>query len=354
LKRRILFDMAQPVVWIDVLSRTLNAKERRAFEQRQKRLAGQFGKSALAASEKMVEELGAPGRLTNEGLRIRTSFSYLRKPAPEGVSDRRAPRRELRPSATRISSSQGAALRFYLTALAAAQIDKPPGRVAKFDLPLTSYSGELGWTDLVASGAEPSGRGRTSSSIREKKGRTLRTALNTLADAGLVHLPGAPGRRGRHDGFDLLNEAGTQLKGDPVEYHVPIARDDYFTLPAEFVTRGWIHVLEDSEITLLLMTACRRGALDASTANADILPGEVAMPADVRLRHYGIARDPFSTARKTLEWFGLLDVREITRHDDGRAEDGETRLHRLSLSHQGFAADALTTVLNQISVQLDR
>jgi hypothetical protein len=76
-----------------------------------------------------------------------------------------------------------------------------------------------------------------------------------------------------------------------------------------FVMNGWLHVLEDSEITLLLMVACGRGTLVA-TSEADISPGEVAIPAEVRLRRYGIHRDPFSAARKTLEWFGLLDVRE--------------------------------------------
>ena len=35
---------------------------------------------------------------------------------------------------------------------------------------------------------------------------------------------------------------------------------------------GWLHVLEDSEITLLLMVACGRGTLVA-TSEADISPG---------------------------------------------------------------------------------
>jgi hypothetical protein len=107
-----------------------------------------------------------------------------------------------------------------------------------------------------------------------------------------------------------------------------------------FVMNGWLHVLEDSEITLLLMVACGRGTLVA-TSEAAISPGEVAIPAEVRLRRYGIHRDPFSAARKTLEWFGLLDVREVARHFDGRGEDGAARLHRLSVTPRGFEVNAV-------------
>jgi hypothetical protein len=47
-----------------------------------------------------------------------------------------------------------------------------------------------------------------------------------------VHLPGAADKRGRHEGFSLLDEAGWQLTGDPLPYAVPAKREDYFTLPA--------------------------------------------------------------------------------------------------------------------------
>lgn len=38
-----------------------------------------------------------------------------------------------------------------------------------------------------------------------------------------------------------------------------------------------------------------------------------------------------SAARKTLEWFGLLEVKEIGRHDDGRAEDDDRRARQQEL-----------------------
>lgn len=336
-------------------SRALSVKERRAFEARQGRLQGQFGKSAADATKAMNDHFGAPGLLSAEGLRIRTPFSYLEKPVPEDeASDRQAPKRGHRPPATMISSSQGAALRMYLTALAVAQIKTRPGRRAALDIPLASFSRETGWIDLVATSAIASGRGGTTSAIRDKKARTLRTALDTLQEARLVHLPGTPGRRGRHEGFSLLDEAGWQHAGTPLPYVVPSRSENYFTLPSGLVTQGWIHVLEDSELTLLLMVACRRGSLTAGGGNPDIGQREVAIPADIRLRHYGIHRDPFSTACKTLEWFGLLEVREMDRHEDGRAEDVRLRLHRLALLQDGFEAPALQLVREAIDRQLDR
>lgn len=333
----------------------LSDKERQAFQARQGRLYGQFGKSATNATNALTDHFGAPGLLSAEGLRIRTPFSYLSTPIPEGAaSDRRAPKRDLRPPATRISSGKGAALRMYLTALAYAQIRNRPGRRVTLDVPLATFSREWGWNDIVATPAVTSGRGETSSTIREKKARTLANVLDTLEEAKLVHLPGTPGRRGRHEGFSLLDESGWQRGGDPLPYAVPPKNEDYFTLPVGFVTQGWLHVLEDSEITLLLMVACRRGTLMALGDDPDIIPGEVAIPAEIRLRHYGIHRDPFSAARKTLEWFGLLGVREVHRHEDGRAEDTVMRLHRLSLLQEGFESPALDTVRETIDHQLGR
>lgn len=88
--------------------------------------------------------------------------------------------------------------------------------------------------------------------------------------------------------------------------------------------------------------------------NADLRAGEVAIPANVRLRYYGIHRDPFSAARRTLDRFGLLDVREVRRHDDARGEDGEMNLHRVSLLLDGFDVDALSTVRGALQAQLAR
>jgi hypothetical protein len=334
-------------------SRTLNVKERRAFASRAGRLSGPFGSSALAATARMNRDfpLGGP-------LRVRTQFVALNRPIDANeVSDRSAPDRRLRPSATRISSSQGATLRLHLTALAVAQATTRPGQRARLpNMPIAEFGTETGWTDLVATGAVPSGKGATASMVRDKKARSVRKSLDTLTGAKLVDLTGLQGRRGRHEGFVLLHEGGSQLDGDAVPYVVPAAGDaSAFELPRGFITNGWVHVLEDSEIAVLLMVASRHHSLYAGGSEAfDLHPGEVAIPAWVRLRYFGIHRDPFSTARKTLEWFGLLNVREIGRHGDGRAEDDDQRLHRLTLNTDGFAVPALERVKHVIAAQLDR
>jgi hypothetical protein len=81
----------------------------------------------------------------------------------------------------------------------------------------------------------------------------------------------------------------------------------------------------------------------------------VAIPGDSRLRLYGIHRDPFSTARKTLEWFDLINVREVARHHhDGRGENGALNLHRLMLRPEGFESSAFDVVRSVIDVQIKR
>jgi hypothetical protein len=116
-------------------------------------------------------------------------------------------------------------------------------------------------------------------------------------------------------------------------------------MPPGFVLHNWLHVLEDSEIAVLLMAACGRGAWSED--------GMWAFPG-AGLRQYGIHRDPYSHARKTLEWLGLLEVREIGRHGDGRAEDDERLLHRIRLEQDAFEAPALPMMHEMIEKQLKR
>ncbi|WP_448711920.1 hypothetical protein [Microbacterium profundi] len=118
-------------------------------------------------------------------------------------------------------------------------------------------------------------------------------------------------------------------------------------MPGGFITHGWLHVLEDSEIALLLMVACaKEGWWDR---------GLLAMPPEIRLRNYGIHRDAFSAACKTLKWFGLLTVTEMGRHEDGRAEEGVLQVHRLGLVPGGFEAPAVKTVAEEtLKVELSR
>lgn len=328
-------------------------KERAAFEARLRRLKGAFGQAVERTSLKTSETFPLDGALATHGFRVRPSFSYRNSPAPGDYSDRKVPPRRLRPPATRISSSQGCALRFFLMTLAVTQMTKRAGGRPDA-MPLVSSTGRPGWTDFVATDATDQGAGNVYIPAKEKRARSIRSGLKTLESAGLVVLNQSPGGRGRYETFTLLDEAGLQLNdagtriNDVELYKVPRAGTATIKLPADFVRNSWLHVLEDSELTLLLMIASGRGTLPDED-------GYVAIPAEVRLLHYGIGRDPFSHARKTLEWFGLVDVQEVGRHEDGKAEgDDGLFLHRFSLKPDGFAQAGRMTVTSTLEEQLRR
>lgn len=313
-----------------------NEKEKAAALSRARRLKGAYGAAAKVAVEKAEAELGAPGRLATRGLVLRTGFVYRPTPAPAYASDRRVPKREHRPPATRIASSQGAALRLYLMALAENQIRLRAGASATNPLPIDGR-GSVSWIDLVAStAARSTSPGGTYLKAKDKMLRTVTGALKTLEDANLVHLPHATKAKGKFEQFVLLDETGSGA-----DYELPRKVDDTFSLPAAFITNGWLHVLEDSEIALLLMVACGRGSEPFG-------PGLVAINGETRLLHYGIARDPFTAAHRSLEQFGLLDVHQVDRWPDGRSMGNARSLHRLELLPGGFDKDARTTVLKAL------
>lgn len=242
-----------------------------------------------------------PGELPSTGLVIRNAFSYREGGADIDASDRKAPPRASRPPATRLATSRGSALQFALTLLSLAQMNRTAGKTAhlsRLNIQIPGTSKTVGWADMVSAEPEDSHLGGLLITARNKRARTVRSALETLAAAGLVLIPGEARARNRFEDFVLLNEAGIDAVGEAEEYAVPTSSESTFGMPAGFITNGWLHLLEDSEIALLLMVACRQGGWPDD--------GLLAVPAEIRLRNYGIHRDPYSSARKTLEWFGLL------------------------------------------------
>jgi DNA-binding transcriptional ArsR family regulator len=299
--------------------------------------------------ERIARAMPDPGK--DEGLVVREGFAFhLGDPNLE-VSDRRAPPRHKRPPATRISSSTGCSLRFELTLLAFIQAHRRAGakaRVPDLGLDIVGSNDRPAWSDVVATGAIDS-PGNVYIPAREKRARSVRAALLTLEEAGLVRLPRSEGGQPRFEDFVLLDERGTGAGREPEEYRVPSGRGSSnvtFALPAGFVSQSWIHALEDSEIALILMLACGRCALRVG----DML----AISGADRLRHYGIHRDLYSRARKTLQLFGVLDVEEVERHGDGRAVDSNFFLHRLRLIPETFAKPAAPTIAAAIADQLER
>ncbi|SFV24661.1 hypothetical protein SAMN04487966_11240 [Micrococcus terreus] len=123
---------------------------------------------------------------------------------------------------------------------------------------------------------------------------------------------------------------------DRMTYRVPTMKEPTVRVPSGFLHHGWVHVLEDSEIALLLMVACGRGTLPDPE-------GWIAIPAGERLLNYGLSRDAFSAAHPVLKEMGLLEVQSIRRHSDGQVIDFSTEgpsLHRLRIVPDGFEQNA--------------
>lgn len=325
----------------------------RECEQLQRRLLRlqMDGLSAHLESinDKLLTYERPASNLRSAGLRLRPQFACLTDPIDGDSSDRKAPPRELRPPATRISSSKGSALRLELTVLALLQLYRKPGaaaHLAALQIPVAGDSQNTGWADLVAALPSNINMGGTYYSARDKRARTVRSALETLEAAGLVDVPGKHGERNRFEGFVPLHEAGATVLGEREEYAIPAISEEAFALPSGFILNGWLHVLEDSEISVLLMAACGVGSWTED--------GLKAFPGMVRLCRYGIHRDSYSAARKTLEWLGLLEVKEVGRHVDGRAEDDVRFLHRIGLRTAGFEQPALPAIQSALQSQLAR
>ncbi|MEV0949690.1 hypothetical protein [Promicromonospora sp. NPDC050249] len=331
-------------------TRKPTAKEREQLQRRLLRLQVPGLPAHLNALDaKLLGYERSVGKLRTVGLRLRRPFAHLTDPIDDDSSDRKAPPRELRPPATRISSSLGSALRLELTVIALLQLHRKPGaraHLADLEIPIAGDSQHTGWADLVAALPTDSNVGGIYHNARDKRARTVRKALERLEGVGLVDVPGKPGERNRFEGFVPLHEAGVQAHGEREEYAIPETSAAAFAMPPGLILNGWLHVLEDSEIAVLLMASCGTGSW--------VEDGLRAFPGAVRLRHYGIHRDPYSAARKTLEWFGLLEVKEIRRHEDGRAEDDDRYLHRIGLRTAGFEKPALPAIQAALQRQLDR
>lgn len=329
------------------------ASERALLTKRAKRLAvrsapGGPGEGWLLSAQWATENLDLlPGSPPAE-LLIRREFSWRSADPPVVISDRTPPGREHRPSATRILDSRGAALRLYLTIVAVAQ--KTKWRTATHANPLP-LMGDFGWVDLVAGRLKKQGALRMVASDRDDRLRTVHAALRSLQAAGLIELPNDGLPKGRYDGFVPLREGGLLVPAS-VRYTPPTVKHVPMSLPYTFITNGWIHLLEDSEIALLLMVACGFGSLEVP----GLQPGWVAIPAITRLARYGLSRDAFD-AHRMLKRFGLLDVYGVGRHDEDMSrvrEYGkkEPQLHRLHLRREGFAERAFDVVPREVARRL--
>lgn len=273
---------------------------------------------------------------------IRQDFVRLATWASGEASDRRALPRHERPPATRLLSANGAALRLILTALfeahtaAGARAGTHPTNARPL---LGTGPNDIGWVDLIASPAQPATAGRSHMSTTAKRLRQLKEAIKTLHAGHLVDLPRQGAGGNKYERFELLHEGGQRRYGDPVPYLLPKTNEqDTLALPLTVFTCGWIHVLEDTELAVLLM----RCSLGAPTEVAEISAGERAM-------RYGMSRDAFDSYR-VLERVGILEViRDPDRSPDGtiRAYSSGRHLappHQFRLLTDAFDASAFPLV----------
>ncbi|MEU4161703.1 hypothetical protein [Actinoplanes sp. NPDC026670] len=328
------------------------AKELDRVEKRLKRLTV----LGPAADQTGTAFLLAP---TGKQLAVRPSFIARpdTDPAVGDFSDRGLPDRSQRPPSTRLISPRGIALRFYLTALFVAQSRSDGERPSNL-LPLNDPDEPVSWVDLVATAAVRATGTRTSISVRDKKLRQVHEALARLAhpSVDLVELPNAAKPVGTYEGFLLKQERGSRYHDtdEPNEtYRIPSPRTaSLVRLPAGLFLNGWIHVLEDSELAMVLMVALLHAKYGSGRP--------VYVDGDTRLRHYGLSRDTYMT-HATLERFGLLEVEpdeardflrpgKVTGYKDG---DPPPKLHRFRLLPDGFEQPAATTVIEALQERSD-
>lgn len=329
-------------------SRPPNEKERVLLERRRRRLEDMS--TSVDQATMNLCELAAGRNL--EIIQIRNEFVFRPDPAPGDPSDRKLPAREHRPPCTRLMSPRGAALRLMLIALFEAQIYARAGKRRLNNRPLQAPSQQIGWTDLLASDARPSGAGKTYMGIQAKKGRHIRNALSRLNEEELVALPllRDPGNKyEKYEGFLLQHEGGRRAIGPNDVYHVPRKNEPIFTVPASLFTNGWIHVLEDTELAFLLMLAY----LQSGQPNA-----EFRVPSDTRVLHLCIGRDAYEAHKL----FDRLDIASVTidpgRHLDGKVENygkGVRALpHTFRLLPTGLEQNGLAALMEDINYQISR
>lgn len=295
--------------------------------------------------------LSRVGRPPGDHVKIRSDFIWSRIPADRDFSDRRIPEKSSRPSATKIMTPRGISLKFYLISLFEAQArGTATGRTPVNDLPIPGTKSATGWSDLIAVPSKDQSRGRVNQSLRDKKVRYLQSALKHLSTetVQLINLPFASSRAGRFEKFQLLHEGGIQKGTIAPNYTIPRSDEPCIRVPKEFFTKGWVHLLEDSEICFLLMLLHQKEIMNKNYG--------LKVDSDTRLAHYGIGRDSYS-AHQTLSTFGLISVESSPDRDpQGRARFFDPYslpgLHQFTIKEDALNQDAVRILKKSFSLKI--
>ena len=330
------------------ISRPPTGRERAVLVQRLARLKAM--RTSVGDADAKLQEL-IDARVGDSGdLRIRHGF-IRRDSAPltADTTSRRGTERHERPPSTRILSPRGLALSLELTLLMEAQMRTAPGHLATGnERPIKAENDKDGWTNYIATDAQKADEGQVYKSVRDKKVRHLQSALVRLAAENLIHLPVDERGQRNYGGFTLLRD-DARARGDNDVYKVPENSDEYFTVPLSLFTNGWIHVLEDSELVVLLIAARMRGA-----------HGETPQPlrSGPRKLNYGLTKDSYEAAHRVLDYLSILDViadwsRSVDGRVDGYKEKG-AQPHRLRLHPERLDQPAYPTIIDTLTDQIAR
>ncbi|MGV7570843.1 Uncharacterised protein [Mycobacteroides abscessus subsp. massiliense] len=330
------------------ISRPPTAREREVLTLRLARLKAmeQSAVDATAKLQELVEHRASPPG----DLRIRHEFIRLpNAPSTADMTSRRGTERYERPPSTRVLSPRGIALSFILTTLLDAQMRLLPGQIAApNERAIKAGTHHDGWTNYVATDAQVADKGKVFKTVRAKKVRQIQSGLVRLADEKLIHLPrDARGQRD-YDRFTLLRD-DARPTGDNDEYKVPDVEADYFTVPLTLFTNGWIHVLEDSELVLLLITA-RFHRKYGDTPQP--------MSSGPRKLNYGLTKDSYESAHRILDYLKIISViADWNRTSDGKVSairERGAQPHHLRFHPDMLERPAYPTIVDTLTQQIAR
>ncbi|MGH4016455.1 MAG: hypothetical protein ACRDSL_21505 [Pseudonocardiaceae bacterium] len=165
----------------------------------------------------------------------------------------------------------------------------------------------MAWVDMVAVDAAGERRTKEPRTRLDNRVRQVKGALDTLCDEGLAEVQLLGGTR-RYVNFTMMHESGRGDLATPRTYSVPESNE----ATIEFFLKGWIHVLQPSEIAAWLMF--RELARQYPREHVE---NGVYIYGDMREAEYGLKRDAYE-GHKMLRGLGLLKFApSATRNPDG-------------------------------------
>lgn len=272
--------------------------------------------TASARRFRRLQELGRDNQIKQVNEALRQVWEQPDGPRPAQVWLRRhfllasgtGPERRAAPM-SRLITSRGIALRFYLLAIFEAQCRPGTGNPWTNTRPL---SGRTGWSDLIAIDAAYSRPVKTylrgtkqNRDLDSSLDRQIKGALRTLEqpeEQALVVVPRkANGRHRDYGSFLLMDESGRGKVPTPNYYTVPTPGRGVIDIPYQFFLHGWIQVLYPSEIATWLTLRFLRSLFPHSHDESGVF-----LYGQTREENFHLHRDTYEDGCRNLLEFGLI------------------------------------------------